>query len=82
MGYTPVSEKEVSTIKLLLSKDFSISDICQITGRSATTVDRVISGKFDSKFVTKQKQTDDELKSLIAKNFDLLVEIEKRLSKR
>lgn len=84
MNHTPVSEKEVGTIKLLLSKGLRTDEICSITGRSHQTISRVACGKFDDKFCEKAEQAatqtvNDELRELISKVLDSLARIEEIL---
>jgi hypothetical protein len=84
MNHTPVSSKEVSTIKLLLSKGLRTDEICSITSRSHQTISRVACGKFDDKFCEKPERAvtqpaNDELRELISKTLDSLARIEEFL---
>jgi hypothetical protein len=85
MNHTPVSKKEVSNIKLLISRGLSTAEICAVTNRSHQTISRVASGKFDDKFVREPEKVEpkatqavssDELREFISKSLDLLAKIE------
>lgn len=43
----PLSKKEVQNIKLLLNKGLDVADICEVTGRSRRTIERIKKGERD-----------------------------------
>jgi hypothetical protein len=90
MNHTPVSPKEVDTVKLLLSKGLSTAEICAVTSRSHQTISRIASGKFDDKFLYLSKPeksepkvtqivSSDEMREFMQKALDLLVKIEEAM---
>lgn len=77
-GHTPVTKKEVETIKLLLSKGLNTSEIAEVTDRSHITVQRVARGLYDKPKEVK-KDSFVELKDLMQKNLETLIKIDEFL---
>lgn len=73
-----VNANEVANIKLLLKKGLSTAEICNITGRSDTTVGRVRNGKYDY-METPEKSANLEITALFEQVLDLLAKIETKL---
>lgn len=77
-GHTPINQKEIDTIKLLLSKGLDTSEIVSVTGRSRITVQRVARGLYDKPKEVK-KDSFVELKDLMQKNLEMLIKIDEFL---
>jgi len=77
-GHAPVNQKEIDTIKLLLSKGLDTSEIVSVTGRSRITVRRVARGLYDKPKEGK-KDRFVELKDLMQKNLETLIKIDEFL---
>ena len=70
-----VTDKEVKTIKMLADKNISKRAICEITGRSESTIKRALSGNYE-----KPKCGNEEsLRALLEENLNVLAKIEEKL---
>jgi hypothetical protein len=70
-----VTEKEVRTIKMLTDKNISRKAICEITGRSESTIKRALHGDYEKHDSVK----DDDLHALLEENLNVLAKIEERI---
>ena len=72
-----VKKRDVEQVKLLISKGLSNLEICDITGWSTATVERIKAGKFDTMLEPAKAVVDiGKLKDLMQNNLETLIKID------
>ena len=72
----PVTKEESNTIKMLSKRGLTRAEICTVTRRSPSTIDRALSGKYEKMKCNNEK---DSLRALLEENLNILAKIEEKL---